>query len=387
MYRYFPNFADWSSDFRRLAFASGMVGVFFGVQLTIQYNFIVERLGIEPIELGVVEALREIPGFLNFIFLAIMIALSPPVAAMVCLIFMGIGIAAFSQVNTVLMFTLFSVVWSIGFHAWHPLSQSMGIKFSGNRGKGWALGQLRAVESFAWFLMILVCIGAYSYIGYEGLYIIAGMACLLGAGTIFGAARKKVTNVDHSFLLKKKYWLFYTLQFLQGCRKQIFITFAIFALVKVHGMPIHTTMILVLINQAIISITGGWFGRLIDQFGERTMLSVSYVVLIFVFIGYGSIDHRATLYVLYIIDNVVFFGAIALTTYLNKIAPPEDLKASLSMGVTFNHISSVTVPLVGGYAWHLFGYQVIFYAGAGFALISFVFAQFLPRHQPDLESA
>tara|TARA_Y100000588_G_C14185128_1_gene895514 strand:+ start:226 stop:1377 length:1152 start_codon:yes stop_codon:yes gene_type:complete len=380
---FFPDISDWSYDFRRLAFASGMVGVFFGVQLTIQHNFIVERLGIEPVELGVVEALREIPGFLNFVFLAIMIALSPPVAAMVCLIFMGIGIAAFSQVNTVLMFTVFSVVWSIGFHAWYPLSQSMGIQFSGDRGKGWALGQLRAVESFAWFLMILVCLVAYSYVGYAGLFIVAGVACFLGAGTIFGAVRKKVTNVDRSFLLKKKYWLFYTLQFLQGCRKQIFITFAIFALVKVHGMPIHTTMTLVLINQAIISVTGGWFGKLIDRFGERTMLSISYAVLTFVFIGYGSIDHRPTLYVLYIIDNAVFFGAIALTTYLNKIAPPEDLKPSLSMGVTFNHISSVTVPLLGGYAWYLYGYQVIFFAGAGFALVSFVFAQFLPNHQSD----
>ena len=144
------------------------------------------------------------------------------------------------------------------------------------------------------------------------------------------------------------------------------------------GMPIHTTMVLVLINQLLISVTGSWFGRLIDCYGERVMLSISYIVLTLVFLGYGFIEHRPTLYVLYCVDNLVFFGAIALTTYLNKIAPPEDLKPSLSMGVTFNHISSVTALLIGGFAWHYFGYEVIFYAGAVFSIISLGFAQFLP---------
>ena len=371
--------AGWSPDFRRLAVAAAAVGVFFGVQLTIQHNFIVEVLGIEPNELGYVEALREVPGFFNFVFLAIMIALSPPVAAAICLLLMCVGIAAFSQVETVIMFTVFSVVWSIGFHAWHPLSQSMGLMFSGEHGKGKALGQLRSVESFAWLLMILVCMASFSSIGYSGLFVIAGITCVIGAFSIFGVSRREVTHVDRSFLLRKKYWLYYTLQFLQGCRKQIFITFAIFALIKVHGMQIHTTMILVLINQLLISLTGSWFGRLIDRFGERIMMSISYIVLTFVFIGYGTIEHRPTLYVLYCVDNLVFFGAIALTTYLNKMAPPEDLKPSLSMGVMFNHISSVAAPLLGGFAWMHFGYQVIFYAGAVVAVVSLVFAQFLPR--------
>ena len=370
--------AAWNTDFRRLALAGAMVGVFFGVQLTVINNFIVERLGIEAHELGIVEALREIPGFLNFVFLAIMIALSPPLATAICLVLMGFGIAAFSQVESVAMFTLFSVVWSIGFHAWHPLSQSMGILFSPAGEKGKALGQLRAVESFAWFTMIGACIFLYPYIGYNGLFVIAGVACLVGAVAILGASRNRISEVDRSFLLRKKYWLYYTLQFLQGCRKQIFITFALFALIKVHGMAIQTTMILVLINQILISVTGSWFGRMIDRFGERLMMSISYLVLALVFVGYGSVDHRPTLYVLYCVDSLVFFGAIALTTYLNKIAPPEDLKPSLSMGVTFNHISSVTAPLLGGFAWHYFGYEVIFYGGAVVAIISFGFAQFLP---------
>ncbi len=371
--------AGWNSDFKRLAVATASLGVFFGVLMTLQHNFMVEELGIEVHELGIVEAFREMPGFFNFVFLAIMIALSPPLAAAICLVLMGLGIAMFSQVETVVAFTLFSVLWSIGFHAWAPLSQSMGILYSPEDGKGKALGQLRAVEGLAWLLIIVVCKFAFDYINYAGLFVLAGVACLIGSYVIFGATRKKVSVVDRSFLLRKKYWLYYTLQFLQGCRKQIFITFAVFALVKVHGMPIHSTIILMFINQLLIFLTGSWFGRLIDVHGERRMLSISYVVLTLVFLGYGFIEHRPTLYVLYCVDNLVFFGGIALTTYLNRIAPPEDLKPSLSMGVTFNHISSVAAPLMGGFAWHYFGYQAIFFAGAFFALVSLVFAQFIPK--------
>jgi uncharacterized membrane protein SirB2 len=373
--------SSWSADFRRLAVAAGAVGVFFGVLMTLQHNFIVEELGMEAKQLGIVEAFRETPGFFNFVFLAIMIALSPPVAAAICLVLMGLGIAAFSQVETVFAFTALSVVWSIGFHAWHPLSQSMGLMFSPAGQKGKALGELRSMEGFAWLVTILVCSFTFDYLGYSGLFVFAGVACFLGAVVIFGATKRAVTFVDRSFLLRKKYWLYYALQFLQGCRKQIFITFAVFALVKVHGMPIHTTIWLMFVNQLLIFLTGSWFGRLIDRFGERLMMSISYIVLACVFLGYGLVEHRPTLYVLYCIDNMVFFGAIALTTYLHKIAPPEDWKPSLSMGVMFNHVSSVTAPLLGGFAWHYFGYKVIFFAGAVVAIISLGFAQFLPSHE------
>jgi len=369
---------EWNKDFKRVAIAAASVGVFFGVLMTLQHNFMVEELGMDSRELGILEAFRETPGFFNFVFLAIMIALSPPVAAAICLIMMGIGITAFSQVETVMGLTLFSVVWSIGFHAWHPLSQSMGIMFSPANEKGKALGQLRAVEGFAWLVAILVCKFGFDYLGYGGIFVFAGIACFLGATVIFRTTRKRISEVDRSFLLRKKYWLYYTLQFLQGCRKQIFITFAVFALVKVHGMSIHTTIWLMFINQLLITVTGTWFGRLIDRHGERLMLSISYIILALVFVGYGVIEHRPTLYVLYCIDNLVFFGAIALTTYLNKMAPPEDLKPSLSMGVMFNHISSVTAPLIGGFAWYYFGYQVIFFVGAFFALVSLGFTQFMP---------
>ena len=375
-------FAQWSGSFALLAGAVFSVGVFFGVQLTLFNNFIVERLGIEAHELGYVEALREIPGFLNVIFIALIIRASPPLVAAVSLVVMGLGFMAYANVATVSALALYSVVWSIGFHCWIPIEQSLALSLSPAGGKGRWLGQLRSVHSVGMLLTIGACILLLPHLRYDGLFVAAGAVTVLGGAALLFIRRSTRIAGERSFVFRRQYFLYYLLNFLQGCRKQMFITFAIFALVKIHGMPVETTMILVLINQSLITLTGPMMGRMIDKLGERVMLSVSYLVLIFVFLGYAMVENRETLYALYCIDNLIFFGSIALTTYIHKIAPEEDLKPTISMGITMNHVAAVIAPVAGGLAWHFFGYQVIFFCGAALAFASLICSQWINTEIP-----
>ena len=378
-------FSEWSRNFALLAAATFSVGIFFGVQLTLFNNFIVGRLSIEPLDLGFVEALREVPGFLNVLFIALVVRLAPSLAAAAALAIMGVGLMAYVGVNSVPSLALYSFIWSIGFHCWLPLEQSLGLAFSPRGNKGKWLGQLRSVGSIAWLMTIGACIYLMEYLDYGGLFVMAGAATILGGCALLFTRRPASPVSERGFVFNRRYGLFYLLNFLQGCRKQMFITFAIFALVKVHGMPVETTMVLVLINQSLITIASPTLGKLIDRLGERFMLSVSYGCLIFVFLGYAVIEHRPTLYALYCIDNLIFFGSIALTTYINKIASPEDLKPTLSMGITMNHVAAVVAPLVGGVVWQYFGYEVIFYSGAVVAVVSLVACQWI-RIGHDLPS-
>ena len=352
-------------------------GVFFGVQLTLFNNFIVERLGIEPHELGYVEALREVPGFLNAFFLALIVRCAPPKVAAVALVVMGVGLAAYAEVASVFMLASFSLVWSLGFHCWLPLEQSMGLAYGPTADKGRWLGQLRSISSLAWLVAIGVCMVGLEFLCYEGVFVLAGVCTAAGGLALFWADNKDAPAGEKRLVLKRRYLLFYALNFLQGLRKQMFITFAIFALVKVHGMPVETTMVLVLINQVLITLTAVWMGRLVDRFGERRMLTLSYSVLVFVFFGYAFVEHRPSLYALYCLDNLIFFGGIALTTYAHKIAPPDELKPTLSMGVTMNHVAAVAAPLVGGYVWLFFGYEIIFISGALLAFVSLIVTQWI----------
>ena len=357
-------------------------GVFFGVQMTLFNNFIVDRLNIEPHQLGSVEALREVPGFLNAFFLALIIRFAPSKVAAIALVVMGIGIAAYSEISSVYLLAIFSVVWSLGFHCWIPLEQSMGLSYSPRGDKGRWLGQLRSIHSLAWLVAIGLCMALLEHLRYEGIFVLAGVCTAVGGLALLFIDRSEKGPVEKGLVLKRRYLLFYALNFLQGLRKQMFITFAIFALVKIHSMPVETTMLLVLVNQVLITLTASWMGRLVDRHGERAMLSVSYIVLVFVFIGYALIDHRPSLYVLYCLDNLIFFGGIALTTYAHKIAPPDELKPTLSMGVTMNHVAAVAAPLIGGYVWLAFGYEVIFISGSVLAFVSLIVAQFVdPERQ------
>ncbi|HCK08810.1 MAG TPA: hypothetical protein DHW45_02975 [Candidatus Latescibacteria bacterium] len=367
---------SWNRNFRLLAVAVGAQGIFFGVLMSLFYNFVVERLGIEPHELGGLEALREVPGFLNVLFLAAMIRFAPPIVGAVSMGIMGLGIMAYAAADSVVWLAIYSLVASIGFHCWIPLEQAMALAFSPEGNKGRWLGQLRSVNSFAWLATIGICNLVFTYLGYEGLFVMSGVATILGGIAVFFADKKK-PEAQKGFVLRRRYKLYYMLNFLQGLRKQVFITFAIYALVKVHGMPIGTTLKLVFVNQLLITVTATWMGKLVDHYGERIMLSLSYAGLAIVFFGYATIHHRPTLYVLYCIDNLIFFGGIALTTYLHKIAPEEDLKPTLSMGVTMNHMAAVAAPLVGGFAWRLFGYEVIFLAGSALAVLSLIVSQWV----------
>jgi len=390
-------FEGWTRNFTLLAIAVGGVGFFFGVQLTVFNNFIVSRLGIGPHELGMVEGLREVPGFLNVLFIAAMIRWIPSRIAALSLTVMGLGLAAYRYTDSVTSLAIFSFVWSIGFHCWVPLEQAMGLSLSPSGNKGRWLGQLRAVSSFSWLLAIGACMLLFEYIDsasgsglqgfYEDMFTIAGLVTVVGGMALLLIRREVVDADSERFVFRRRYYLYYALNFLQGCRKQMFITFAIFALVKVHGMPVETTMILVFVNQVLITLTAPLLGRLVDRFGERVMLSASYIGLVFVFAGYALIDHRPTLYVLYCVDNLIFFGSIALTTYVHRIADAADLKPTLSMGVTMNHLAAVAAPLIGGLAWHYFGHRVIFLSGSALAVVSLIVTQWIqPRVQGGSES-
>ena len=365
---------EWNRDFRLVAIAVAAQGIFFGVQLTLFKNFIWERLSIEAHELGYVESLREVPGFMNAFFIALMIRFAPPILAGISMAIMGLGVMAYTEVTSVFSLAAYSLAWSIGFHCWLPLQKSMALTFSPEGQKGKWLGQLRSVSSVSWLFSILICKLSFDFLDYDGLYVMAGVASILGGVAVSFASRKRV-EVGRGLVFKRRYGLYYSLEVLQGLRRQMFTTFAIYALVKEYGMSVQTTMLLVLINQTLSTLTAPLMGRMVDRYGERMVMSLSYIGLIGVFLGYASIPYRSVLYVLYCIDNMIFIGDIALTTYIHKITPDKELQPTLAMGVTMNHVAAVGAPLVGGLAWHYFGYEIVIFSGAAVAAVSLILSQ------------
>jgi len=184
-------------------------------------------------------------------------------------------------------------------------------------------------------------------------------------------------------ILRRRYWLYYLLSFLMGSRRHIFTTFAIFLLVREYDISVQTTATLFLVNSLINTYVLQLVGKLVSRLGERLMLSVAFGTLAFVFLGYAYVAYLPALFVLYVIDNVLFGFNLALVTYFQKIAvTPEEITSNLSVEQTINHIAAIVVPVLGGAVWQLFGSRAPFLAGVGIVLISLVLTQFI-RTPPE----
>jgi len=154
-----------------------------------------------------------------------------------------------------------------------------------------------------------------------------------------------------------------------GARRQFFIGFAVFLLVKKFGFTVQEITILFLLNNIINFFINPWIGKFIVRFGERRLLSVEYFFLILIFISYAYVDSKIIMGILYIFDHIFFNFATGIKTFFQKIAEPEDIAPSMAVGFTINHIAAVVLPFLGGLLW-MVDYKIPFLAGAFFSLIS-----------------
>ena len=174
------------------------------------------------------------------------------------------------------------------------------------------------------------------------------------AGSAAGACLRiprQLKTPGPRLVFRRQYRLYYLLCFLEGWRKQIFICFAAFLLVKQYGT--ERTMMLILwgLVQVIGFVVSAPVGRLIDRVGERKILVFYFAGLALFFLGYATITNKFVLYGLFVIDSAFFVFVMALTTYVDRIAPPSEHTPTLSMGVAMDHVGAVTMPLVGGFVY------------------------------------
>lgn len=362
-------------NFLLLAVAVFCLSFGFGINISVFNNFIVERLGLEAYQLGILESIRETPGFLTVLIAGATVHFAEPLLGGIAFLLAAVGFMGYYHVTGFSSLIMFSLIWSIGFHLWAPLSSGLTLSLAKKGQKGRQLGRLGSVGALATFIGIsMVYLTAKSF-DYYNMYMAAGLVIGIGSIALFSMSREVGYPTKTRLLMRKKYSLYYLLSLLDGCRRQVFATFAIFALVKIYHSDVKRIALLMLLNNIVSFILGPQVGRLIDKIGERRILGFNYLVLTFIFLGYAFIRNRDVLLVLCAIDNCLFLMSMALTVYIEKIAPPAEMRPCLAMGASMNHLAAVLVPLIGGFLWKSLGYGAIFLAGAGITLVALVASQ------------
>lgn len=345
-------------------------------------NFVVEKAAFTGIEIGILQSLREIPGFLAFTMVFVLLVIKEQIFAVFALALLGLGVAITGFFPTVFGLYFTTVLMSIGFHYFEAVKQSLSLQWLSKEEAPQVLGRLIAVGSLT-SLIVYASLWALLEIfqaSYLVNFFIAGGLCMILALVMYFMfpifPAKTIQNKN--LILRKRYWLYYLLTFLSGARRQIFMVFAAFLMVEKFGYSASQVTLLFLINYAFNWLFAEKIGQLIGKFGERKALTLEYLGLIFVFIAYGIVDNPTLAAGLYILDHMFFAMAIAISTYFQKIADPKDMASSAGVSFTINHIAAVIIPAALGMVW-IWSHSLVFYIGACFALASLIAAQYIPK--------
>jgi hypothetical protein len=358
----------------------------FAIYSGVFQNFLRDTMGAGPLQLGALESLREIPGFLTALLTGTLVALAESRVAGLGLLIGAVGIGFTGRMPDFATLIAITVFWSVGFHLYAGMSPAITVMLSKGQESGRHLGRMGAVASVATLAGLGAAWSAKQLIPgipYNAFFYTAG-GCIFASGVLcMMLGKHAASNAPRArILLRREYGLFYLLTFLEGCRRQIFHIFASFALIVVYKVPLAHMLTLQLVNAVLIALTAPQIGRLVDRRGERGPLIFYSIGLIVVFLGYATFESVGALYALFLLDNVLFSFGVGFTTYLNRIVRKGELTPCVAMGTTMNHIAAVTVPIGGALLWErLNNYQLPFWVGVAIAVVS-LFAMHRLPHGP-----
>ncbi|MDD4775259.1 MAG: MFS transporter [Syntrophomonas sp.] len=369
--------------------ASLLMGLYGGLYDPSFNNYLAQNHDASALARGALEFPRELPGFLVvFIVTALMFLADTRIAALSALL---VGIALWGQgflSPDLAMVVVWMVVWSTGAHLYMAITPSIGIRLARAGQEGRRLGQIGFLESLGALVgLMTVYWGASRWdFSFATIFGLAGVFAVLAAASLFIIKPQPLQNPPRRPVINRKYWLFYMLNIVFGARKQIFLTFAPWVLIRVFGCGVETFALLGFLGTVLSLVFRPLLGQAIDAFGERVIISIESLLLVIMSILYGFsptwFNPEAALTIImicFIADQLLFSVRMARTTYLNRIVDSADeLTPTLSMGLSLDHAVSMLIPLGGGLLWTYYGYVPVFVVSGLLALANLALASFIP---------
>ena len=359
----------------------------FATWMALLNNFVVEAAHFDGFDIGVLHVAREIPGFLAFLVVWILLVMREQILAYLSLILLGVGTAVTGEFPSFWGLIITSLISSIGFHYFETVNQSLQLQWLPKDRAPRVIGRIVSAGSFGSLVVFGLIVFSWREfeLSYSVVYWTAGLACAGIAVFCWIAYPRFEAPVvqNKQMMLRKRYWLYYALILISGARRQIFVVFAPFMMVERFGLEVHEVTGLMLVNYIGVMLFAPYAGRLIQRLGDSTALKIEYVGLIAVFSLYGGIyyfDWSVWLAMaLYVADHMLFALAIAHKTYFQKIADPADQAPTAAVAFTISHIAAVTLPAPLGLLW-LVSPASVYGLAAALAVASLGLAFLVPRH-------
>jgi len=408
--RYRPRFIDdtYRPDAKVGRFLSVLVlfGVSFGLYKGIQDNYLAEIISISRFERGIVEFLREIPGLLLMLILALMYRFADSKIFKIGVGIMAGGVAgllltsASPSFMTKVFVVIFMVLFSTGEHIIMPVRATIAMDLAKREKAGASLGLSNSISQFgniAGYFFVTVFFFMLGKIGFErtdvfGYRIVFGIsAALMVTAALVAVAIKETTlkSPRRRMYFAKKFYKFYMLEIFYGARKQVFLTFAPFVIIKEYGADPSIMSLLYAICAGFGMLCSPLIGKIIDKVGYKAVMVADTLILIVVCMMYGFAHRLFALNIAFIVvcvnfvlDSIISIASMASNVYVQRISSNnEEFTATMSTGISVNHVISILIALLGGYIWEVTGIEVLFSLSAFLGLLNSLYAATIKKEE------
>jgi MFS family permease len=408
-----PAFFDniYRTDVKIGRFLSVLVlfGIAIGMKHGVQNNYLADILHIAPNERGIIDAFRELPGLLLIFILALMYRFAESRVFKIGIALMVGGMAGLLLTTSSEMFmtkflvVIFMVLFSTGEHIIMPVRSTIAMELAKREKSGASLGITTSISQLGTIAGLLLVTGVFFYLGKSGLSridlagyrIVFGIATALMAAALLTAVALKETKLKaprQRFYFAKKFNKYYIMEIFYGSRKQIFLTFGPYVLVHEYNADTSVMSMLLAVSAAFVMICSPLIGRLIDKVGYKAVMVTDTLILIVVCIMYGfahKIFPAKTAFIVvccnFVLDQVISTASMANNVYVQRISSnKEEVTATLSTGISVNHVFSVLIALLGGWIWKTAGIETLFTISAALGLLSSIFAATIKKSEESL---
>ena len=373
-------------------------GVAFGCFQSVVNNFLTDIYNFTELERGWLEFFREMPGLLLVFMLALLHKAGNWKVMKMGALIACLGVAALMIPADKMWVILFIMIWSAGEHLMMPVRQALTMEIAAPGKGGVALGLVSGTVNVGTVAGSLIVAGIFfaavnlmgvtdKVLVYNGVWLV--IALLAGASLYAMCIPKNTDSPTRrpKLYFNWKYKVFYALELFYGARKQIFLTFAPFVLIKVYDFDTALMAVLFAVGAGINIFAAPLVGKLTDRIGYRNVMIYDTVILFFVCLLYGYagtlFPRHIAVWVVganFLLDSIISTTALATNLYVKDISDNRDeLTSTLSTGISINHLISIIAAPVGGWIWLKFGVGTLFAVAAAMAVFNSLCALLVPR--------
>ena len=376
------------SAYRYFLLSILITGLSYGLYKGILDNFLAEVVMMGEMDRGITEFFRELPGIALIFILATFFMLSAEKLYKAGALIMLVGMGMHAMLPPTKVLTILAIcIYSLGEHIQLGMKSTLSLQYAKPGRGGAALGMQNSTSQIGTLAGYLVIVVAFSIITANQPYTLffAIAALLAGASALCSMRIQGDSETDKNklrFYFNRKFSKYYMLEMFYGARKQVFLTFGPYVLILFYGANAATVSLLFAVSAITCFFAAPLVGRIIDKVGYKIVMVSDTLILVVVCFFYGFAHHlfsmQTAFYVCcinYILDAVISLASMASNIYVQELADnPDEVKATISTGVSINHVITIFIALFGGWIWQTLGIETLFIASAVLGLCNSAYA-------------